>query len=86
MNKRILLTQVIMTLLMASIMSGIMSLIAMGPSMHWLASWPLSALMAWPIAFAVTMVAWPASMAIAGAVLRPRVAAANAAAPVVEEA
>ncbi|WP_147918123.1 DUF2798 domain-containing protein [Ruania zhangjianzhongii] len=71
-KKRALVTQVIMTFIMAATMSAIMSLIFAGPSMQWLAGWPKQFLIAWPIAFALTMVAWPASMAISGAILRPR--------------
>lgn len=71
MDKKIaLLAQVFMTCIMAATMSGIMSLIALGPSQEWLAGWPLQFAIAWPIAFALTMVAWPASMKLAFAVRR----------------
>lgn len=74
MNKKsIFLSQVIMTFIMASTMSGLMGLIfSGGPSMDWLTAWPRQFIIAWPIAFALTMVAWPASMALTGAILRPR--------------
>ncbi|WP_314034428.1 DUF2798 domain-containing protein [Dietzia sp. CH92] len=68
-KKSILLSQVIMTFLMASTMSGIMGLIIVGPSMEWLASWPKQFAIAWPVAFALTMVAWPASMALSSRIL-----------------
>lgn len=71
-KKHVLLSQVFMTLIMASLMSGTMSLIFTGPSMEWLAAWPGQFLIAWPIAFALTMVAWPASLRMAGAVLSSR--------------
>lgn len=71
-KKHALLSQVVMTFLMAASMSGLMGLIIAGPSMAWLTSWPLQFLIAWPIAFALTMVAWPLSMKLAGAALRPR--------------
>lgn len=59
MNRKVLITtQIIMTLMMAIMMSGIMSLIAMGPSMDWLRAWPLQALTAWPIAFILTQFAF----------------------------
>lgn len=70
-KKSIFLTQVIMTFIMAATMSGIMGLIFTGPSMQWLANWPKQFIIAWPIAFAVTMVAWPASMAISSKILKP---------------
>ena len=63
-------TQLIMTFIMAATMSGIMGLIFNGPSLAWLSAWPRQFIIAWPIAFAVTMVAWPASMAISRAILR----------------
>lgn len=85
-NKRILLTQVIMTFLMATTMSGVMSLIFTGPSLEWLAAWPRQILIAWPIAFVATMVLWPASMGLAGAILRPRAETAPAEAPRADEA
>ncbi|HJE59629.1 MAG TPA: DUF2798 domain-containing protein [Nocardiopsis listeri] len=72
-KKSILLSQVIMTFIMASTMSGVLGMIfSGGPSMEWLVTWPKQFIIAWPIAFALTMVAWPASMALTGAILRPR--------------
>lgn len=59
------LAQVLITFIMATLMSGTMSLIAMGPSAQWLAAWPGQALMAWPIAFVFTRVATPLSFALA---------------------
>lgn len=73
-KKFVLLSQVFMTFIMALTMSGLMGLIVQGPSMEWLTHWPLQFLIAWPIAFALTMVAWPAAMALAGATLRSRAA------------
>ncbi|WP_211236602.1 DUF2798 domain-containing protein [Arthrobacter castelli] len=73
MNKKsVFLSQVIMTFIMAATMSGIMGLIFAGPSMEWLTGWPRQFIIAWPIAFALTMVAWPASMALTGTILRSR--------------
>lgn len=68
-KKYVFLSQVFMTFIMAATMSGLMGLIFTGPSLEWLAGWPRQFLIAWPIAFALTMVAWPASMALAGKVL-----------------
>jgi len=73
MNKTfLLLSQVFMTFMMAASMSGIMSLFHAGPTLQWLKDWPLQLLIAWPIAFCLTMVAWPLAMKLAGAVLRAR--------------
>ena len=66
----ILLSQVFMTFMMAASMSGLMGLFHAGPTLEWLKDWPLQFLIAWPIAFCLTMVAWPAAMKMAGAVLR----------------
>lgn len=71
MNKPfILLSQVFMTFMMAASMSGLMGIIHEGPSLEWLQGWPLQFIVAWPIAFCLTMVAWPAAMKLAGATLR----------------
>lgn len=76
-KKSVFLSQVIMTFIMAATMSGILGLIfGGGPSMQWLSTWPKQFIIAWPIAFALTMVAWPASMALTAAILRPRPAVA----------
>ncbi|KGN32059.1 hypothetical protein N802_10675 [Knoellia sinensis KCTC 19936] len=71
-KKSALISQVIMTFIMAATMSGTMGLIFAGPSMEWLAAWPRQLIIAWPIAFALTMIAWPVSMKLTGAILRPR--------------
>lgn len=56
-----------MTFLMASIMSGVMGAVAAGGfSMQWLSMWPRQFIVAWPIAFMLTMVAWPTSLKLAG--------------------
>lgn len=55
MNKKILLiAQLMITFMMALSMSGIMSLIALGPTKQWLAGWPVQFIIAWPIAFILT--------------------------------
>ena len=72
MDKRtILISQLLMTFMMALSMSGIMSLISVGPTAAWLEIWPMQALMAWPIAFVLTMAAWPLSMALTRRLVRP---------------
>jgi len=55
-KKTLLIAQIFITLMMASSMSGIMSLIAMGPTVEWLYAWPKQFIIAWPIAFCLTMV------------------------------
>ncbi|MGW9554997.1 DUF2798 domain-containing protein [Nocardiopsis sp. NPDC055551] len=72
-KKSIFLSQIIMTFIMAATMSGLLGMIfSGGPSMEWLVTWPKQFIIAWPIAFVLTMVAWPASMALTGFILRPR--------------
>ena len=80
-KKFIFVAQIFMTFIMAASMSGLMGLIFTGFSMQWLADWPQQFLIAWPIAFVLTMFTWPASMAMARFVLRPRASAAGTAAP-----
>lgn len=71
-KKYILVAQIFMTFIMAALMSGIMGIIIMGPTMEWLAAWPKQFIVAWPIAFILTMFTWPASMKLAGVVLKPK--------------
>jgi hypothetical protein len=66
----IIVSQIVMTFVMAACMSGIMLLIALGPSAAWRQLWPTQFLMAWPIAFVLSMVAWPLSMGLARRVTR----------------
>jgi len=67
--KRILISQILMTLIMASTMSAIMLLISVGPTQLWLDQWPRQFLTAWPIAFVMTNVAWPVSQALTRLIL-----------------
>ena len=54
--KTLLLAQVFITFFMAASMSGIMSVIHMGPTMEWLQTWPREFIIAWPIAFVLTQI------------------------------
>ncbi|WP_035606962.1 DUF2798 domain-containing protein [Hylemonella gracilis] len=69
-KKRILLTQVLMTGMMAAAMSGIMSLIALGPGALWLSLWARQFVCAWPIAFVMTTLIWPIANRLSGLLLR----------------
>ena len=71
-KKTMIITQVIMTFMMATAMSGIMSLIALGPTALWLSLWPKTALIAWPIAFVLGAIAFPLSARIAGFLVTPQ--------------
>lgn len=65
-KKHALISQVFMTFIMAAMMSGLLGLIFSGGfSMDWLTTWPKQFIVAWPIAFLLTMVAWPASVSMA---------------------
>lgn len=64
-KKTAIVTQVIMTFLMAGTMSGIMLLIAVGPGQMFIETWPKQWLIAWPIAFIVTQVMFPFSNGLA---------------------
>ncbi|MGR9202188.1 DUF2798 domain-containing protein [Rhizobium leguminosarum] len=54
-RKSLLFAQLLITLLMAASMSGIMSMIALSPTLEWLHAWPLPFIIAWPIAFVLTL-------------------------------
>lgn len=54
-KKTLLLAQAFITLMMAFSMSGIMSFIALGPTWLWLTEWPKAFIIAWPIAFLLTL-------------------------------
>jgi Protein of unknown function (DUF2798). len=70
MDKRtILISQLVMTFMMAFSMSAIMLLIAVGPTAAWLQIWPKQFLIAWPIAFVMTLVTWPLSQKLTRLIL-----------------
>ncbi|MGO4408618.1 MULTISPECIES: DUF2798 domain-containing protein [unclassified Brevundimonas] len=58
-KKVLLLAQGFITMMMAFSMSGVMSLIALGPTHHWLMEWPKAFITAWPIAFCFTLFVGP---------------------------
>lgn len=55
-KKTLFLAQLFITFMMALSMSGIMSLLQLGPTAEWLTIWPRQFIVAWPIAFLLTMV------------------------------
>ena len=55
-KKTLILAQVFISLMMAFLMSGIMSMIALGPTHLWLWAWPWQFILAWPIAFCLSLV------------------------------
>lgn len=68
-KKLLLLAQAAITMMMAFSMSGIMSLIALGPTAQWLHEWPKAFITAWPIAFCLTLFVGPLGFKIAGFIL-----------------
>jgi len=76
-RKTLLLAQILITLMMAASMSGIMSLIALGPTAEWLQVWPRQFIIAWPIAFVLTMFVSRIAFGIATRVFPPRPRAAS---------
>jgi hypothetical protein len=68
-RKTLLLAQVLITFMMALSMSGIMSLIALGPTAHWISVWPKQFLIAWPIAFVLTLFISKFAFALAFAIM-----------------
>lgn len=71
-KKTLLLAQVLITFMMAASMSGLMSMIALGPTTEWLHAWPRQFLIAWPIAFVLTLVVSRIAFGIAGRVMGRR--------------
>lgn len=55
-KKTMLLAQGLISLMMAAMMSGIMGFIALGPTAVWLAAWPRQFIIAWPIAFVLSLI------------------------------
>lgn len=74
--KTIIVTQIIMTCLMALSMSGIMLYIAIGSTPDFFTIWMKQFIVAWPIAFVMTNVMWPIANKIARTILRPATKAA----------
>ncbi len=68
-KKTLLVAQAMITMMMALSMSGIMSLIALGPTAHWLREWPVAFITAWPIAFCLTLFVGPLGFKLAGMIL-----------------
>lgn len=68
-KKVLLLAQGFITMMMAFSMSGVMSLIALGPTHEWLMEWPKAFIIAWPIAFGFTMFVGPLGFKMAYKVL-----------------
>lgn len=64
-KKTLFVAQLLITFMMALSMSGIMSLIALGPTREWLYAWPGQFIIAWPIAFCLTLVVSKVAFGIA---------------------
>ncbi|MYM55032.1 DUF2798 domain-containing protein [Thalassovita mangrovi] len=71
-RKTLIVAQLLITVMMAVLMSGFMSLIAIGPTAEWLAGWPRQAITAWPIAFILTQGVSPLAFALAVRVTKRR--------------
>lgn len=71
-KKAVLISQLLMTFMMALSMSGIMSLIELGPTRNWLSFWPREFAIAWPTAFILTMIAWPAALTLTGVIAKEK--------------
>lgn len=64
-----ILAQALISLMMAASMSGIISLIALGPTAEWLSRWPKAFAVAWPIAFCLTLFVGPLGFRMAAAIM-----------------
>jgi len=74
-KKSVLISQLLMTFMMALSMSGIMSVIELGPTATWLAFWPGEFAIAWPTAFVLTMIMWPLALSLTRLVAGPALGA-----------
>ncbi|GHF37061.1 DUF2798 domain-containing protein [Seohaeicola zhoushanensis] len=72
-RKTIIIAQLFITFMMATLMSGVMSLIALGPTAEWLHGWPRQVIIAWPIAFVFTQFTTPLAFFLATRLGRGRV-------------
>jgi len=68
-KKLIILAQAIISGLMALLMSGLMSLFHLGFSAELLQIWSSTFIVAWPIAFVLSLFVGPASFKMAGLIL-----------------
>lgn len=68
-KKTTVVLQLLMTFMMATVMSGIMGFVNAGPA--FLSHWALSVLIAWPIAFLVTQVVTPIAFKLAFMIAPP---------------
>jgi hypothetical protein len=65
-KKTLIVAQLLITLMMAFSMSGIMSLIALGPTLFWFHTWMQTFIMAWPIAFCLSIPVGKIAFALSG--------------------
>lgn len=68
-RKLIILAQVFISCLMAFLMSGLFSYFHLGLTMQWLQIWSSTFIIAWPIAFVLSMVVGPVSFRMASFIL-----------------
>lgn len=69
--KTLLLAQLIISFLMATIMTGFFSLLALGVSPQWPQAWLHNFAIAWPVAFCLSLVVGKVAFAIAHRVFPP---------------
>jgi hypothetical protein len=72
--KPLLFAEFLVTLMMAGSISGIMSVIASGPTPEWRHAGSRQSIIAWPIAFALTLFVRRPAFGITGKVFRKRAA------------
>jgi len=68
-KKLVIIAQVFISGIMALLMSGIMSLVHMGFTLDWLWIWSTTFVVAWPVAFVLSMFVGPVSFKMATYVL-----------------
>ncbi|MDI7864908.1 DUF2798 domain-containing protein [Rhizobiaceae bacterium n13] len=69
-TKTILIAQIFISGMMACLMTGFFSFLKLGPTLQWLQEWPSAFVVAWPVAFCLSLVVGPLAFRIAGRITR----------------
>ena len=65
-TKTIVIAQIFISGMMACLMTGFFSFLNFGPTAQWLNEWPRAFIIAWPVAFCLSLLVGPLSFRIAG--------------------
>lgn len=71
-KKELIVAQIFISVMMAFLMTGIFSFIQLGATTDWLSRWEKSFVMAWPIAFVLSLIIGPLAFKLAAIVTRQK--------------